>query len=226
MVVSRTFIRSSIFIALIAVGSAGCSGKKIEDADPAELTKMAEEDIANDQFTLALDKLKLVRNKYAYSKYAPLAQLRIADVYFLQESFGEAAPAYESFVDLHPKHEKVPYAMFRIAESHFFDTPGNIARDLTPAKKAEDAYNEFLRKFPGDPEADNARKHLADTRTRLSEKELYIANFYFKQDQYESAKRRYEKLLLLYPETTQATIAREKLAKTEVELKKASAHER
>ena len=61
-----------------------------------------------------IDKLKIIKNKYPYSKYALDASLRLADVYFLQESYTEAALAYESFRDLHPKHEKVPYAMFRI----------------------------------------------------------------------------------------------------------------
>ena len=34
----------------------------------------------------------------------------------------------------------------------------------------------------------------------LAEKEQYIAEFYFKRDMYDSAQRRYEKLLDLYPQ--------------------------
>ena len=210
--------RAFVCLALLAtVGSSlwGCSGKKIDDADPGALYKMAEDDIANDQYLLALEKLKLVRNKFPYSNFATQAQLRIADVYYLQDSYVESAAAYESFNDLHPKHEKVPYAMFRAAESYFNDIPSPIARDLTPAKKAEDAYNEFLKRFPGDPQAGTARAHLEQARTVLAEKELYIANFYYKQDQFESAKRRYEKLLTVYPETKHAKEAREKLTLTE-----------
>ena len=60
--------------------------------------------------------MKTIKNKFPYSNYATEAQLKIADVYYMQESYGEAAVAYEAFRDLHPKHEKVPYAMFRIGE--------------------------------------------------------------------------------------------------------------
>ena len=208
------------FVAAAGASLGGCSGKKIEDADPGDLYKMAEEDIANDQYLLALEKLKLVRNKYPYSKFATQAQLKIADVYYLQESYIEAAAAYESFNDLHPKNDKVDYAMFRAAESYFNDIPSPIARDLTPAKKAEDAFNEFLKRFPGDAEAPKARAHLELARTALAEKELYIGNFYYHEDQYESAKRRYEKLLMMYPETKFAAKARDRLAATEQKLAK------
>jgi outer membrane protein assembly factor BamD len=80
---------------------------------------------------------------------------------------------------LHPKHPKVAYAMFRIGLSYFNDLPSTVARDLTDASKAQDAFNEFLRRFPTDPNAADARKDLADCRKELAEKELYIANFYF-----------------------------------------------
>jgi outer membrane protein assembly factor BamD len=209
-----------LFALTASLSLMNCSGKKIDDADPADLYKMAEEDIASDQYLLALDKLKMVRNKYPYSKYSTLAQLRIADVYYMQDSYAEAAAAYEAFRDLHPKHERAPYAMFRTAESYFKDIPSPISRDITPAKKAEEAFNEFLKRFPGDPQADPARGLLNEARGILAEKELYIANFYMKQDQFESAKRRYEKLLLMYPETKHAQEARDKLALAEKELTK------
>lgn len=198
----------------------GCSGKKVDESDPASLFQGAEDDIKNDQYLNAVEKLKLVRAKFPYSRFHPEAQLRLADVYFLQESFGDAAAAYESFRDLHPKHEKVPYAMFRIGESYQADTPSNIARDQTSAKKAEDAYNEFIKRFPSDPKAEDAKKNLAKARLSLAQKELYIANFYNRIDQYESAKTRYQKVIQLYPETAPAQEARLKLPQVEKELEK------
>lgn len=189
----------------------GCSGKSVDENDPAVLMKEAEEDIESDRYQLAIEKLRMVKNKFPYSNQARLAQLKIADVYFLQESYTEAALAYEAFRDLYPKHEKVPYAMFRVGKSYLNDTPGNVARDLGPAQRALDSYNEFLRRFPNAPESDEARKDVEQLRRTLAEKELYIASFYVRENAYEAAQGRLKKILSLYPETESAKIAEERL---------------
>ena len=204
-----------LLLSALPLLAVGCSGKTIDDSDPAALFKDAEADIKNDQYLNALEKLKTIRNKFPYSRYFAEAQLRIADVSFLQDSFGEAAAAYESFRDLHPKHEKTAYAMFRIGESYSNDAPGNVARDQSSAKKAEEAYTEFLKRFPTDPQADAARKNLAKARSTMAQKELYIGNFYLKQDQLDSAKRRFEKLIATYPDTEEARAARDRLGEVE-----------
>ena len=203
-------------LALLAITPtffAGCSSEPVGGNEPERLYKDALDDINSDHYQIAIEKLKLIRNKFPYSSFATEAQLKIADVYYLQESYAEAALAYEAFRDLHPKHEKVPYAMFRAAKSYYNDAPGTVARDLSTVQKALDAYNEFLKRFPQAPEAAEARKDLAECRRLLAEKELYIGDFYFKRDFYDSAKPRYQKILNLYPETEAAKQAQEKLAK-------------
>jgi outer membrane protein assembly factor BamD len=197
----------------IALQMAGCSSAPITENEPERLYKEAVEDIESDHYQIAIEKLKTIRNKFPYSSFATEAQLKIADVYFLQESWAEAALAYEAFRDLHPKHEKVPYAMFKAALSYFNDMPGTVARDLTAGQKALDAFNDFLRRFPSAPESAEARTHVAECRKLLAEKELYIGDFYYKRDVYHSAKPRYQKIVDLYPETKAAEEAKSKLAK-------------
>ncbi len=188
----------------------GCSGKTISEEDPAALYQEAEEDIKSDHYQLAIDKLRAIKNKHPYSKQAVDAQLRIADVYFMQESFTEAATAYESFRDLHPKHEKVPYAMHRLALAHFNDIPGNIARDQTPAVRALESFQSFVRRFPNAPESADANQKIAEVRKILASKELYIGNFYYKRKKYDSALPRFEKIIALYGDTLPAQEARVK----------------
>ncbi len=207
----------TVVIAVLGASAAsmlsGCSSAPVNESDPAALYKDAEDDIKNDHYQIAIDKLRTVRNKFPYSKYSVDAQLRLADVYFLQEDFAEAAAAYETFRDLHPKHEKVAYAMFRVGKSYYKDSPSNVARDLTPAQKSVDAYQEYLRRFPSAADAQEARTDLEAARGLLASKELYIGNFYFKRDFYDSAKPRFERVISLYPETPAASEAKEKLAK-------------
>lgn len=191
----------------------GCSSADYSKDDPAALYNDAEGDIKSDRYIMALEKLRIVKNKFPYSAYSTKAQLRIADVYFLQESFLEAAAAYETFRDLHPRHEQAPYAMYRSGESYFQDAPSNVARDLTSATKSLQAFEEFVKVYPTDPQNPTAKTRIQEVKSILAEKELYIANFYYREDQYLAAETRYKKIISQYPDTVSANAAREKLAK-------------
>ncbi len=206
---TRSLARLALLLSLFMLQA--CASVAVEESDPAKLFEQAEEEIRNDHFILATDHLKSLRNKFPYSQFAPLAQLRLADVYFLQESFGEAASAYETFRDLYPKHEKTSYALFRAAKSYFKDTPEQIARDLGSANRAAETYRDFLRKYPADPLRDEAQQDLLSAEDRLASKEFYIANFYKRQGQLKAARARIEGLLVTYPQTPTAQEAKKSL---------------
>jgi outer membrane protein assembly factor BamD len=190
----------------------GCSTAPVDENNPVSLLKEAEQEIKSDHYQLAIDKLRVIKNKFPYSSVAVEAQLRIADVYFMQESFIEAAASYEAFRDLHPKHEKTAYAMFRVGKSYYQDIPSTTARDLTPGQKSLDAYQSYLARFPNGPNSAEAKKDILEIRNLLAEKELTIAEFYFKRDFFDSAKPRFEKILEFYSDTESAKIAKEKLS--------------
>lgn len=203
MNLKNTIKEASVFFltALTAVNMLACSGKKVDDGNPQELFKDAEEDVQDKRYIMALDKFKNIRNKFPYSNLATQAKLRIADVYFLEESYIEAASAYESFRDMHPKHDKADYVLFRIGESYYKQLPNSYDRDLTPASKAIDAYRELAALYPKSQYLDEARKHLQESTEQLSSKERYIADFYYKRKMYDSAANRYEKITTKFPGT-------------------------
>jgi outer membrane protein assembly factor BamD len=222
MVKSRALLTTSILAALFAGALSSCSGKQVDPTDPASLFQEAEEEIKSDHYLIALERLRAIKNKFPYSNYSVEAQLRIADVYFLQESYPEAAASYESFRELHPKHEKVPYAMFQAAKSYFNDIPGKVARDLGAGQRALLAYQEFLAKFPNDPLVKGAREDIATTRNLLAEKEMDIGDFYSREKHYDSAISRYKKAISLYPDTPAAKQAEARLERAEKMLEKSS----
>jgi len=179
-----------------------CSGKKVNEGNPQELYQDAEEDVKDKRYLVALDKLKSLKNKFPYSHLATAAQIRVADVYYLSEQYIEAAGAYESFRDMHPKHDKADYVMFRIGESYRNQLPDTVDRDLGPATKAIDAYRELLTVYPKSQYAEEAKKNLAECIEELAQKEKYIADFYYKQEMYDSAAARYEKITSRFPESS------------------------
>jgi outer membrane protein assembly factor BamD len=221
MVKCPAWVITGILAVFLSGVMSSCSGKQVDPSDPASLFQEAEDEIKSDHYLMALDHLRAIKNKFPYSNYSVEAQLRIADVYFLQESYPEAAASYESFRELHPKHEKVPYSMFRAAKSYFNDIPSKIARDLGAGQRALQAYAEFLAKFPNDPLAKEAREDVATVRNLLAEKEVYIGDFYSRENHYDSALGRYKKAMELYPETAAAKEAQGKVEHAQRMLEKA-----
>lgn len=194
---------SLILMALAAATQlSGCAGQEVDPNNPQQVYKDAEEDIESKRYTIALDKLKALRNKFPYSHVATQAKLRIADVYYMEESYIEAAAAYESFRDMHPKHEKADYVLFRIGESYYNQLPDSEDRDQGPAAKAIDAYRELIGLYPKSQYIGDAKKHLEDATERLASKERYIADFYYKRDMFDSAALRYEKITTRFPGTS------------------------
>ena len=179
-----------------------CSSTKIDENNPDDLMKEAEADIKDKRYIQAGERLRIIKNKFPYSHVSTAAALRLADVAFLEESYGEAAASYESFRDLHPKHEKADYVIFRIGESYFKQMPDHEARDLTPGVKSIEAYEELGKLYPSSIHLPEAKAHLAEAKGRLASKERYIGDFYFKRDMYDSAAMRYEKLATQYAGTS------------------------
>src|SRR5262245_46747296 len=60
-----------------------------------------------------------LRRKYSYSRYARLAELRLADADYQQEKFAEAISAYKAFSHDYPNDPETPYARFRVAKAQY-----------------------------------------------------------------------------------------------------------
>jgi len=152
-----------------------------------------------ERYEVALQKYTDVRNKFPYSSLATEAELAIADVHFKRESYTESEIAYQNFRDLHPKHIKSDYVLFRIAMSYFMQLPETIDRDLTSGKDAIYHFSELLKLYPQSEFATEAKNKKEDVINRQAQKELYIADFYLKQKKFGAAFGRYENALKKFP---------------------------
>jgi outer membrane protein assembly factor BamD len=152
-----------------------------------------------------------VKNKFPYSKYATLADLRIADAHYAREKWLEAADAYRLFVRFHPRHEKVGYATFRIAQGYFNETDDSFAselffgtsaeRDQTATRDAIRAFDDYLARFPEGEHVVEAREQRVLARTKLAEHDLYAAAFYAQRNKHLGALWRYQRIADEYSDT-------------------------
>lgn len=178
----------------------GCSSSEKVDADTAEGSfEFAQRFEKDERYEEAIAQYLDVKNKHPYSKLALEAELRIADIHFKRESYIEAQSAYQLFKDFHPRHPRSDYVTFRLALSYFHQLPETIDRDLSLAEKAILYFNEVVQSFPRSEFVEKAQQHKNDCLKKLADKELYIADFYFSRDQFDSALGRFEDLLARFP---------------------------
>lgn len=67
----------------------------------------------------AIEDFSKIRDWYPYSKFAILAELKIADAQYKLENYEEAIFSYEDFERLHPKNEATPYVVYQIGMCYF-----------------------------------------------------------------------------------------------------------
>lgn len=160
------------------------------------LAKQLEDD---ERFEEALLQYQDVKNRFPYSQYKILAELQIAEIQFKKDAFVEAQAAFELFKELHPTHPQVDYVTYRIGESIFMQLPSTIDRDLSVAPAAIQQFNVLLRDFPNSKYIKNAKEKKVETIKKLAEKELYIADFYYRTDKWQNALVRYQKYMKEFP---------------------------
>ncbi|MEC9442306.1 MAG: outer membrane protein assembly factor BamD [Myxococcota bacterium] len=165
----------------------------------------AERSFRTKDYIEAIRRYNLLRTRFPYSGWATLADLRIADAYFEQEKYATAIEQYRAFAKLHPEHERVTYSNWRVAlsfyeqmpEDWFFLPPG-YERDLDRAKDAERELRFYLRRNPNSEYDKDATRKLLETRRRLADHELYVAEFYIKRENPRAAALRLTYLLKNY----------------------------
>jgi outer membrane protein assembly factor BamD len=150
--------------------------------------------------------LRNVRREYPYSRFAALADLRVADCNLKDGKHPEAIEAYNQFVRYRPSHPEVPYARFMAAKATFEQIPGEwllsppaYERDQHFAQESLRLLRRFALDFPADPLMPQAQKLAADALKLLAAHEFYVANFYFDRDHPRAAAGRLNTLLRSYP---------------------------
>ncbi len=175
--------------------------------------------LKDESFREAIQYFNFVRNRFPFSQYSALSDLKIADSYFEDESFAEAASAYADFIRLRPSHEEVAYATFRIALSQYRRLPGDwwifpppYEKDLSTANDTISAIQSYIHQFEYSKKKKDtqyiaeAKTLLKECNNRLSQHEWYVAAFYLHEGHIKAGLGRLDTLIKnyensdLYPE--------------------------
>jgi outer membrane protein assembly factor BamD len=174
----------------------------VEEQPPSELMMEGDEHLAAGRYQSAADAFMQIKDRYPYSPYALRAELKMADALFLREDYNTAWEAYDEFERLHPRNDNIPYVIYRKGDCHL-EQVATIDRDQTHTMQAKAEYERLIKRFPGHPYSKTARQKIRKCLIFLSEYELYVGHFYFRNEQYKAAMGRYKYIIEHYPDMGQ-----------------------
>lgn len=191
-----------IYLVFTAFFGLSCTEKDHDANDPAQAFAHAREDYDDENYDIALQKLGEFKSRFPYSKFAALAELFIANCHYELGNYEEAAVEYKQFAKLHPRHEKVPFALYRAGDSYWVDAPEEVDRDQEYTLKALDEWKKLVQQFPENKYSADAKKLIRQGKRRIAASYEFIADFYCKMEIYHACAFRFIMLIEEFPEYT------------------------
>lgn len=208
-------------------------GEKKPPASPLEYAENARRDYEealdayfDKDWEEAILLMQEVKRKYGYSRYARLADLRIADAQYHQEKYPEAIGTYKGFVHDYPNDPEVPYARYKIAKALYEQSSQSLLlppleeRDLATIHDAHSTIQALLQDFPGYKHARELKYMLEVVTGILARHELYVARFYLAEGNFEAAVARCQYALRNYESSGLEAEAMVLLGETYMKMKK------
>ena len=179
---------------------AGCAWFQTQkDLSAAELAAEGMDAYDFGNYKTAIEHFEKLKDWYPYSKFATLAELKIADAHYHMEELDEAIAAYENFENLHPRNEAIPYVIYQTGRC-YFDRLDAIDRDQTAAQKALEVFSRLISRFPDDDYARRADAHIKDCVKSIAGHDFYVGLYYYNTAHYKAALERFNNVLFGYPD--------------------------
>lgn len=192
-------MKNALLLCLVALVLSGCGRFDLKPPETIEEKMIYAEQLTSDgMYTDALEAWKDVRDAYVSPQITQLAELKIAETYFLQEEFVEATSGYEAYLKNYPHSNRRGDVMFRLGVC-YEQQMNDPHRDQAPTHKALEIFTQFLQEYPDSPRRPYALELIDRCNNRLAAHEIVIGRYYLNQGNYNAAIARLEYVLLNYP---------------------------
>lgn len=204
---TRKLLSRFFYLALLAgflIQTSGCGlfkGKGTQELEQTPESLMSEGINAyqRKKYSTAIEAFQKLKDRFPYNQYAIVAELKLADSYYLNKDYALAAAAYKEFEKLHPANEIIPYIIFQLGLCYFQEMP-SIDRDQSFALQAVSEFERLIKTYPKSEYAPQAKEKLVIAQKNLVLHEYYIGEFYFKNKKYDAALGRFDGILKRFPD--------------------------
>ncbi len=161
----------------------------------------------------AIDILTRIAERSPTSELAEDAMLRIADYYYHEMQFRQAAQAYDQYLTLFPKRRRSAFASLRAARATYATYRG-APYDSAPLIEANLRFRQYAATHPIEARAEDIDAILAEIADRRAEADFHVAQLYERLDRPKAAAFYYTQAAKRYGPnawTARATEAAERL---------------
>ena len=184
----------------------GCSffgGKPSTLPPAATLYENGERDLDRGRYESARDNLRRLVERHPDSNLVPQARFLIGESYYRDQEYEKAIREFEAFMSLYPGNPIADLAQYRLARSYFDNMPA-VERDQAVTGKAVGEFQKLIKEYPESRYAPDALVKIEVCRLRLAQKELWVADYYVRQNNWQAALQRYDLILKDYGRTAVA----------------------
>jgi outer membrane protein assembly factor BamD len=202
----QSFLRSAVVTAaLLSVLSLGAcsSDEPLEPFVEIPAEKLYNEGIAylqTGEYTKATGRFDEVDKQHPYSEWARKALIMSAYTSYTRGAYDDAVISAKRYTTLYPGSEDAAYAQFIIGQSYFNQIP-DVTRDQDMTRRALDAMNELVTRYPESPYASEGKKKMDMARDQLAGKEMETGRYYLNRSNYIAAINRFKTVVTEYQTT-------------------------
>jgi len=182
--------KAACVVISMALLQQGCSEVKL-NKPVDQLYRDGEVSFQKGKYGDALAQWKRVKESYPPPELSARTEINIADAYYLNKDYIEAAAEYDNFRKLHPSHELAGYALFGQGLSNYRQIKG-IDTDQTPVKNALGIFESYRKLYPNGASTLEVEEKIRACRDKQLQYELYVAKFYLRTKAYPAAIGRFE----------------------------------
>lgn len=156
-----------------------------------ELFEIGMEAMDEKDFYTAIEYFTKLTDRFPFSPYTTQAELSLADAYFLDGQYTMAMDAYMDFEAMHPRHKEIPYVLYQVGVSAYKSFEG-IDRPQSQVAQGLQFLYRLRESYPETEYAAAALDYIDKSRRLMAEREVFVADFYWKSSRWGAAWRRYQ----------------------------------
>jgi outer membrane protein assembly factor BamD len=144
-----------------------------------------------------------------FSKWAPLAEFYAGQSLEKQEQPDQAIADYQEVISRYPTDPAAADAQYQIGYVYFVQS--RTAYDTAAAEKAQEAFEDFLARYPTSEKAPQAQDNIKTLQNHVNSGAVQIAKYYDKKKNYKAAVIYYEEVIQEQPGTADAKSAQARI---------------
>jgi len=171
-----------------------------EIVPPDALYNQALANLDTGDLRTAQRRIEDLNRQHPYSEYSRRSLILDTFINYRKGAYQEAAVSGKRFIELYPADKDAAYAQYIVGMSYFKQIP-HITRDQTPTRKAYNAMNSLLEKYPESEYAEDAQRKVRVARDQIAGKEMLVGRYYQERREFLAAINRFRGVVEEFPKT-------------------------